>query len=94
MLLSYCIGQKKAPIPYDLRSIGVYTALTIGLLAVYYFCRYYLKEYQLSTVNYQLTLMAVGTALIGIYLFILTRKDFPIANVLRNRRNNGSSRQN
>ena len=86
MLLSYFIGQKKAPIPYDLPCVGRYTALTLGLLAVYYALRlYYIDNMWL--------LMGIGTVLIGIYLFVLTRKDFPIANVLRNRRNNGSGRK-
>ena len=86
MLLSYFIGQKKAPIPYDLKTIGGYTALTLGLLGVYY-------AFRLYYVQNMWALMGIGTVLIGIYLFILTRKDFPIQNVLRNRRNNGSSRQ-
>lgn len=85
MLLSYFIGQKKAPIPYDLKVIGGYTALTLGLLAVYYAIRLYY-------IHNMWILMAIGTILIGIYLFVLTRKDFPIQNVLRNRRNNGSGR--
>lgn len=85
MLLSYCIGQKKAPIPYDLQRIGSYTALTLGLLAVYYALRLYF-------ISNMWGLMGIGTVLIGIYLFILTRKDFPIQDVLRNRRNNGSGR--
>ena len=85
MLLSYFIGQKKAPIPYDIKRIGQYTALTLGLLAVYYAIRlYYISNMWI--------LMAIGTVLIGIYLFVLTRKDFPLQDVLRNRRNNGSSR--
>lgn len=85
MLLSYVIGQRKAPIPYDLKRIGGYTVLTLGLLAVYYAIRLYY-------VHNMWVLMGIGTILIGIYLFILTRKDFPIQNVLRNRRNNGSGR--
>ena len=87
MLLSYFIGQKKAPIPYDLKRIGSYTVLTIGLLTVYYALRLYY-------IHNMWWLMAIGTGLIAIYLFVLTRKDFPIANVLRNRRNNGSGRPN
>ena len=83
MVLSYVIGQKKAPIPYDLRSVGLYTLLTVVLLAVYYFFRYYLTDYQLPTVRYQLILMAIGTVLIGIYLFVLSRKDFPLRALLR-----------
>ncbi len=86
MLLSYVIGQKKAPIPYDLKCIGQYTALTLGLLAVYYALRlYYIHNIWI--------LMAIGTVLIGLYLFVLTRKDFPIQDVLRNRRNHGSGRK-
>ena len=85
MLLSYFIGQKKAPIPYDLPRIGLYTMLTLGLLALYYALRLYY-------IHNMWGLMAIGTVLIGIYLFVLTRKDFPIQDVLRNRRNHGSGR--
>ena len=72
MLLSYFIGQKKAPIPYDLKSIGGYTALTIGLLAVYYAIRFY-------CVSNMWALMAIGTVLLLIYLLVLTKKDFPLS---------------
>ena len=85
MLLSYFIGQRKAPIPYDLRSIGRYTVLTLLLLGIYYAIR-------LTTALNMWVLMAIGTVLIVGYLFVLTRKDFPIAYVLRNRRNNSSGR--
>ena len=86
MVLSYVIGQRKAPIPYDLKRIGGYTVLTLGLLAIYYAIRLYY-------VHNMWVLMGIGTVLIGVYLIILTRKDFPIQNVLRNRRNNGSGRE-
>ena len=86
MLLSYFIGQKKVPIPYDMKCIGEYTALTLGLLGVYY-------AFRLYYVQNMWALMGIGTVLIGIYLLILTRKDFPIQNVFRNRRNNGSGRE-
>lgn len=72
MLLSYFIGQKKAPIPYDLKTIGIYTLLTIALLAVYYTIRLY------CTMN-MWVLMAIGTVLLVIYLAVLTRKDFPLS---------------
>ena len=72
MLLSYFIGQKKAPIPYDLKSIGGYTALTIVLLGVYYILRIYV-------IGNTWIMMAIGTVLIGIYIFILTRKDLPLS---------------
>jgi O-antigen/teichoic acid export membrane protein len=86
MLLSYFIGQRKAPIPYDLKCIGQYTLLTLVLLAAYYAVRLH------TTLN-MWVLMAVGTVLIAIYLFVLTRKDFPLQDVLRNRRNHGSGRK-
>ncbi len=76
MILSYVIGQKKAPVPYDLRSIGGYTLLTIALLGVYY-------AFRLMTPLGIWPLMGVGTVLIGIYLYILTRKDFPLRALLR-----------
>ena len=72
MLLSYFIGQKKAPIPYDLKSIGGYTALTIALLGVYYILRIYV-------IGNTWVMMAIGTVLIGIYILILTRKDLPLS---------------
>lgn len=72
MLLSYFIGQKKAPIPYDMKSIGGYTTLTIGLLAVYYAIRLYF-------VQNIWVLMAIGTILIGIFIAVLTRHDFPLS---------------
>lgn len=72
MLLSYFIGQKKAPVPYDLKSIGGYTALTIGLLALYYAIRlYYIHNMWL--------LMAIGTVLITLYIIAMTRRDFPLS---------------
>ena len=76
MLLSYFIGQKKAPIPYDLKCIGQYTALTLGLLSVYYALRiYYISNMWI--------LMAIGTVLLAIFMFVLTRKDFPLSALLK-----------
>ena len=72
MLLSYFIGQKKAPIPYDLKSIGSYTLLTFGLLAVYYYIRHY---FDLN----MWVLMAIGTFFIAVYIIKMTRSDFPLS---------------
>lgn len=75
MLLSYVIGQKKAPIPYDLKAIGLYTLLTIVLMGIYYALRlYYIHDMWL--------LMLAGTILIAIYIIVLTRKDFPLRALL------------
>ena len=38
MLLSYFIGQKKYPIPYDMRTIGAFFLLAMGLEAISLFC--------------------------------------------------------
>ena len=72
MLLSYFIGQKKAPIPYDLKRIGGYTALTLGLLAIYYVLR-------LHTSLNMWIMMGIGTLLIALYLIVMTRLDFPLS---------------
>ena len=71
MLLSYFIGRKHLPIPYDFRSIGGYTSLTLGLLSCYY-------GFRMLGLNSWL-LMLVGTALLFIYLIILVRRDFPLS---------------
>ena len=89
MLLSYFIGQKKAPIPYDLKRMGLYTLLTVMLIAVYYVCREVLHLHMGQ-------LMVLGTVLLIVYMGVLIKLDFPIKNylyVLRNRRNNGSGRK-
>ncbi len=84
MLLSYFIGQKKAPIPYDLGRIGIYTVLAIALLAVYYAIRLYY-------VSNMWALMGIGTVLLLIYCGILYKFDF---NVFRNRRGNVADNKN
>ena len=76
MWLSYFVGKKHLVIPYDMKRIGAYTALTIGLLAVYYAIRLYFVHNMWAN-------MAIGTLLIIIYLFVLTRKDFPLSAILR-----------
>ena len=72
MLLSYFIGQKKAPIPYDLKSIGKYTLLTLTWLAFYYFFRLYVTD------NMWLQ-MGIGTVLLAGYLVKLVHDDFPLS---------------
>ena len=51
MLLSYFIGKKHLEIPYDLRSIGGYTLLTVLLLAVYYAVRYFVPVHAMSKIG-------------------------------------------
>lgn len=78
MLLSYFVGRKYLPIPYDLKRIGTYTLVTVGLLAIYY------GVYDLG----MWARMGIGTLLLLVYCVILIKFDF---NVFRNRRKDGSS---
>ena len=71
MLLSYFIGRKRLPIPYDLRSIGGYTALVLGLLACY-------RGFRMLIPNTWLMIL-IGTVLLCIYLVILVKRDFPLS---------------
>ena len=71
MLLSYFIGQKKAPIPYNLKSIGGYTLLTVLLLAMYYAFRFFITPTWAQ--------MLFGTALLCVYAGVLVHKDFPLS---------------
>jgi O-antigen/teichoic acid export membrane protein len=84
MTLSYFIGRKHLNIPYDMRRIGVYTAVVIALLAIYYTFTY------LTQCN-DWTKIGFGTILFIIYCIVFYKLDFY---VFRNSRRNGSSHQN
>ena len=71
MLLSYFIGRNKLRIPYDFKTIGGYTSLTLGLLCCYYGFRMIIPDTWLT--------MLIGTALLGIYVIILIKRDFPLS---------------
>lgn len=73
MLLSYFIGSKHLAVPYDLKSIGGYTLLTIGLLALFYGCKMIISQVWLQ--------MLIGTILIIVYCAIFTKKDFPLSSL-------------
>ena len=77
MLISYFMGQKRAPIPYDLKCIGGYTLLTIVLLAVYYGAIYALG------ITNMWAHMGIGTVLLAVYIAVLVRRDFPLSAILR-----------
>ncbi len=68
MLVSYYFGQKYMPIKYDLRTIGLYTLLTVALFIINIFI---VTPY--PAVNY-----ALKTVLLSIFLFILVKRDFPL----------------
>jgi O-antigen/teichoic acid export membrane protein len=71
MLLSYCIGQKKYPIRYDLKTIGLYVCLA-GVL--------YIVACLVSIPNLYLRLV-FHTVLIGVYLAVLVWKTIPLRSI-------------
>ena len=72
MLLSWWIGRRYLPVPYDYRSIGMYTLLVVVLSGVYYFVRAMLIHYGLFN---EWVMMGIGTILLMVYMAILIRKD-------------------
>lgn len=71
MLVSYYFGQKHMPIKYDLKSISLYTFLTIALFAISIYI-----ETPYPSVNYTLK-----TGLLAIFLFVFVKRDFPLKNI-------------
>ena len=67
MLLSWFIGQKKYPIPYDLKTIGLYVAAAGLLYAAYVL----LARTGLGPIP----LMAIGTVLLLAYCALVWRRD-------------------
>ena len=67
MLLSYLIGQKKYPIPYDLKTIGLYFAVAGLLYAAYVL----LGRTGLGPIP----MMAIGTVLLLAYCALIWRRD-------------------
>ena len=71
MLVSYYFGQKHMPIKYDLKTIGLYTLLTIAIFIISIFIK---TPY--PVVNY-----ALKTILLAIFFFVLLKRDFPIKSI-------------
>jgi O-antigen/teichoic acid export membrane protein len=71
MLVSYFIGQHYMKIPYDLRSMGLYLTITLVLLALSH-----LLHTEKAWLNY-----SINTALLGVYLFVMIKRDFPLQNL-------------
>ena len=71
MLISYWIGQKKMPIPYDIKQIGKYFLLTLVLLVSYRMNADYID----ATWEHLLW----GTVVVAIYVWYMVRNDFPLS---------------
>ena len=70
MLLSYFIGQKKNPVNYPLKEIGMYVLIAAVLYVPYrYVYNMHLPDWQT---------IAINTGLICIYLAYLIKKDLPL----------------
>ena len=70
-LLSYWIGQKKYPIHYDLKNIGLYVLLTV---------LFYFVSEQVLIENLVLKL-AFRTLLLLTFIIIIIKKDLPLAEI-------------
>jgi len=71
MVVSYYFGQKYMPIKYDMKTIGLYTAVTIILYAISTFID---TPYKLVNVGLKSVLM------IG-YITLLVKRDFPLRTI-------------
>jgi O-antigen/teichoic acid export membrane protein len=71
MLLSYFVGQKKYPIRYDLKSIGLYTFLAAVLYAVSHYIP--IKNSYIHIV--------FNTFLLAIYVLFLIKRDLPLKKI-------------
>ncbi len=68
MIISYFLGQKHMPVNYDLKRIGFYTLLALGLYGVSL----------LINTGYMVADIAIKTVLFGIYILIVIKIDFPL----------------
>lgn len=71
MIISYYFGQKHMPIRYDLKSIGLYTALALGLYLISIFIQ----------TPYGILNASLKTVLMLIFLAYFFKKDFPLKEV-------------
>jgi len=71
MLISYYFGQKYMPIKYDLKTIGLYTGVTIVL---------YVLSLFINT-PYTIVNVALKTVLMILFLALLVKRDFPLRSI-------------
>ncbi len=71
MLISYFMGQKKYPIPYDLKTIGLYFGLTLLLFTVAI----------IVPVENRWLRWAFHAILLCIYLFVVIKRDLPLKEI-------------
>ena len=81
MLISYALGKKYLPIPYDMKRIGIYTLMAIGMFGIWYVGKYIL-------IWGTPLLMGVGCIMMIAYCVLFYKLDFY---VFRNRGKDGAS---
>jgi fatty acid desaturase len=72
MLLSYFVGQRKYPIPYDLKAIGLYVALAAVL---------YGGMCLVPTSWGVVPSLAVKTVLLLVFVAVIVKRDFPLSGI-------------
>jgi O-antigen/teichoic acid export membrane protein len=71
MLISYFLGQKYMPIKYDLKTIGIYTLVTLALYGVSLFV----------TTPYLWLNLLIKTILLFLFVALLVKRDFPLQSI-------------
>ena len=71
MVVSYNFGQKHMPIKYDLKSIGLYTAVTL----LFYVISLFIKT------PYTVVNVLLKSVLMVAFLTLLVKRDFPLRNI-------------
>ncbi|HLP04820.1 MAG TPA: oligosaccharide flippase family protein [Paludibacter sp.] len=71
MMLSYYFGQKHMPIKYDLKTIGFYTVVTLGLFVLSLFIH----------TPYLILNIALKSILMVAFLALLVKRDFPLRTI-------------
>ena len=71
MLVSYYFGQKHMPIKYDLKTIGLYSIVTVVLYAISLFIN---TPYVVVNVGLKSVLMLA-------FIILLIKRDFPLKNI-------------
>ena len=71
MLISYFLGQKYMPIKYDLKTIGIYTLVTLALYGISLFI----------TTPYMWLNLLIKTILLLLFVALLIKRDFPLQSI-------------
>lgn len=71
MLVSYYFGQKHMPIKYDLKTIGIYTVISLALFAASS-----VIQTPYSAVNY-----GIKTVLLLAFVALILKRDFPVSRI-------------